>query len=197
MPLNVISERILDDARAESERIARETGKTVTGIRSQEEVRSQAETKKTMAQGREEIERFKKERLATAGLRARDELIATKQRLIDEAFAKAETILDDIDNDEYVSLMAGFIAKNAVGGEDIVLDTRYGALNKQIIKEANTSIKEAKREPVRPAGDARPIGRGVILRRGKIEINCVFARLIKEAREELEADIADLIFKET
>ena len=197
MPLNVISERILDDARAESERIARETGKTVTGIRSQEEVRRQAETKKTMAQGREEIERFKKERLATAGLRARDELIATKQRLIDEAFAKAETILDDIDNDEYVSLMAGFIAKNAVGGEDIVLDTRYGALNKQIIKEANTSIKEAKREPVRPAGDARPIGRGVILRRGKIEINCVFARLIKEAREELETDIADLIFKET
>lgn len=196
MPLNVISERILDDSRAESDRIARETRKTVTEILSQEKVRSQADTKVTAAQGLKEIERFKKEKLATAGLRARDEMIAAKQGLIDGAFEKAETILDNIDDLQYVSLIAGFIDKNAVGEEDIVLDNEYEALNKKIIKEANSRIKETKRGLVRLANFERPIGRGVILRRGKIELNCVFGRLIREAREAMEADIADIIFGE-
>lgn len=196
MPLNVIGERILDDARAESERIAKETKKKVTLILSQQKTRDLAEIEMAVSRGQKELERLEKERLATAGLKARDEMIATKQSLIDEAFEKAQTILNEIDDHEYVTLMAGFIAGNAVDGEDIVMDARFEALNKQIINETNRLISETKREPVRLADVQLPIGRGAILRRGKIEMNCVFTRLIEEAREELEADIADLIFKE-
>jgi V/A-type H+/Na+-transporting ATPase subunit E len=193
--LEAISDRILAEARTEAERIES------TADRQAQEARAAAKEDRAdlisqaTAAARREAERSKRQRLAQAKLAARDAVISAKQGIIDEAFRRAAQKLAAISGDQYVDLMAALVARRAAGGEEIVLDAADETMNSVIIERA-TSLLAPKASPIRLAGPKTGLGPGFILRRHNVEENYLFSRSLESAREELEAEVANVIFEE-
>lgn len=194
MPLKAISGRIIDEAREEARRIkenAREEAAAIVARAGAEGAgRIDNEVEQAVAAG----ERIRLQRTATARLEARDAVIEAKQELIDRAFAQASERLKTLAGADYANLLAGLIADAARGGDEVILDPADAALAKKVIDGANAALKEAGRPGVSAAAERREIGRGFILRRGAVEENHSFDRLLAGAREEDEARVAKTIF---
>lgn len=195
MPLEIIGERILRDAQAEYEKIINNAKETALEIVDQARRKTEAYSNNMSEKSQQEHTRLLRENVATARLKARDKVVGTKQRLIDETFKKAEVLLGKMDDQEYAQLVAGRLAKESSDGGDVVLDQAFESLNGQIVKEANDLLKKSGRKPVKLSTEKRNIGRGFILAHEKIEQNYVFSRLFKVARDTYETAVAKTIFE--
>ncbi|MCK4267406.1 MAG: V-type ATP synthase subunit E, partial [Actinomycetia bacterium] len=183
------------DAQAEYEKIIINAKETALEIVDQAKRKAEAYSNNMSEKSQQEHTRLLRENVATARLKARDKVVGTKQRLIDEAFKKAEVLLGKMDDQEYAQLVAGRLAKESSDGGDVVLDQAFESLNGQIVKEANDLLKKSGRKPVKLSTEKRNIGRGFILAHEKIEQNYVFSRLFKVARDTYETAVAKTIFE--
>lgn len=112
-------------------------------------------------------------------LACRQRVLAEKQRMLDEAFARAADALLKLPRPEYIDLLASLAAENGQGGEALVFSAA------------------ARLPGVGSQGEARAglfaVG-GVVLQRGRMEINCGFAELLRRARQEDSSAVAAVLF---
>ena len=196
MPLKTIGDRILADAKAEADRLESRANKSAAQIINEAKENGKLFVADAVDRERQRGLQEKLQKLAAAGLAARDGVISAKQEIIDEAFNRARALIEGLDEARYIEVLAGIIAANAGGGEEIVFDPRDGDLAKQIIDQANAALGVKGIKPVSPAPRPRSIGKGFVFRQGKVEENFAFDLLFKSAREDLEAEIAAIIFGE-
>jgi len=192
--IKTIGDRILADAADEAERLRTEAKKTAVKIASQAEAEAQRFIAEALEQSRQAGAQKKKQRLAAAGLAARDRVIAAKQTIIDNAFSRAKELLEGVSDDNYTDMLAGLIAGGAAGGEEIVFAESDKAVAAGAVAKANSFLKSKGLAPVVAAAGARPAGRGFILRSGNIEESFLLSALLDSAREELEAEVAQIVF---
>ena len=100
MPLEIIGERILRDAQAEYEKIIIDAKEAALEIVDQAKRKAEAYSNNMSEKSQQENTRLLRENVATARLKARDEVVGTKQQLIDEAFEKAEVLLGKMADQE-------------------------------------------------------------------------------------------------
>lgn len=129
---------------------------------------------------------------SVAELEGRKRLLAVKQELINQAFDRALEKLLHLPQDEYLALLANMAAKaSQTKDEEIVLSPadaqQYGA---QIVAAAN-AICGGK---LTLAAETRPIGGGLILKKGKTEINCELETQVGMLRDALAIEIANVLF---
>ena len=196
MHLNMITERILADAGAEAERIETDAKKEGDRIVADAKKDGAGLLDVAVRQAERRGEQLKKQGLAVAQIAARDMVIAAKQELIDQVFTRARARLMALGDGEYVEVAAGLIAKSASGGEEVIFDPADREMAPKIIDRANADLKANDRLEVKLSPEARPIGKGFILHWAGVEENHAFDRLIADARERLEGDVASLVFGE-
>ncbi len=194
MPLNTLAERISTDAKEEAKRIVAKAKETAALILEEAEAAAELSVTEAVGAARREAEQQKKRKLAAANLSARDDVIAAKQEIISQAFARARSMLDDLPTDEYAGVLASLIAKRASGGEEIIFSPADAKIAERVIKEANEILLSKGAKTVAPAAEARNIGRGFVIRLGKVEESFAFDALLRAARDSLEAEIAAMIF---
>ena len=71
-------------------------------------------------------------------------------------------------------------------------------LGEKVAEKANEFLStKGKTAQLTVSSDTREISGGLILKAGSIEINCSFETLLRFRREELAADVSDILFKES
>jgi len=193
--ISSLTDRILADAENEAARIEAAAQGEAVQIKAAADKRGETLKEEFIAAERQRLEQEKKGRLAAAELAARDKVIEAKQTTIDTVFSMARDRYNELDQDAYIELAARLIAKNAVGGEEVVFDDLAApTVREEIVAGANRALTVDGCDPVSVAPDTRKIGSGFVLRRDRVEVNFAFGLMLARSRERLEPEVAKMIF---
>ena len=125
-------------------------------------------------------------------LACRQRVLAAKQQLIDEAFARAAQALAALPQADYIDLLAALAAENGSGDEELLLS----AHDRETVGAAVVDAANAKRPGAafRLSEETRDTGGGLVLRRGRVELNCSFTEKLRQLRQEESSAVAKLLF---
>lgn len=125
-------------------------------------------------------------------LACRQRVLAAKQQLIDEAFARTAQALTALPQVEYVDLLASLAAENGSGDEELLLSkTDRDAVGTAVVEAANAKKPGA---AFHLSEETRDTGGGLVLRRGRVELNCSFTEKLRQLRQEESSAVAQLLF---
>ncbi len=128
-----------------------------------------------------------------ANMEAKKSLLGVKQEMVSKAFEKAQALLTDLPEEQYVEFLAKLAARASVtGDEEIVLNARdRAAVGEAVVKAANGKLDGGRLSLSGRVGD---FAGGLLLSRGNVEANCTAELLVELCRGELSAEIADRLF---
>lgn len=125
-------------------------------------------------------------------LACRQRVLAAKQQLIDEAFARTAQALAALPQADYIDLLASLAAENGSGDEELLLSkTDRDAVGAAVVEAANAKKPGA---AFRLSEETRDTGGGLVLRRGRVELNCSFTEKLRQLRQEESSAVAQLLF---
>lgn len=189
--------RLLEDDKQAAQAIEKEALKKADDI-IESSKRKAEDIIKLMSEKAQKDGKDRKERiLARAALNARNELLAAKQEAIEKVLAAACDKIEKMDREEYSLLLERMLLSNVeTGDEEIIFDENdVSRIDASLVKRVNKSLKEqGRRNNITISSEKRSIGNGFILKRGDVEINCSINALIKSLHEELEGEIASILF---
>ena len=188
--LENINAHIQRDGQAEVDAILAETGKRIEVA--QAGYRAQARQLTADAQAkRERAVADRLERLAgSADMERRQMLLGAKQACIDEAFDRAARALRSLPREEYIALLARTAASAGAGDEEIVLS----AADREQVGQAVVDAANANGAAFTLSDETRELGGGLVLKRGKVEVNCAFETQLRQLRQEMASDVARVLF---
>jgi len=197
MSAEKITAKILADAQAEAQKIREEAQKRAKEIisRAKKEVgqiREEAQ-KEAQAQTVEE----KKRVLSRAEMEVKRSALKEKQVLIGKVFELALQRVEGMKGGEYSKLMEDLLLKAVEDGDEevIISEETKGKLGGGFLERVNQRLRTGgKKGGLSLAEERRQIDSGFILRKGKKEVNCSFESLLGSKREELEGEVARILF---
>lgn len=197
MSAEKITAKILADAQAEAQKIGEEAQKRAKEIISRAkrevgQIREEAQ-KEAQAQAVEE----KKRVLSRAEMEVKRGSLKEKQVLIGKVFELALQRVEGMKGGEYSKLMEDLLLKAVEDGDEevIISEETKGKLGGGFLERVNQRLRTGgKKGEISLAEERRQIGSGFILRKGKKEVNCSFESLLGSKREELEGEVARILF---
>ena len=135
--------------------------------------------------------------LGRTGLAADDEIVTAQVELLDGVFEKAIERIQSLPEEDYQAFMAALMA-NAVetGDEKILVGKKETRINDRVIKAVNRQLGPGFKGNLELASDRADIRGGFILQRGDIRINASTEVLVGQIRQELETELAQLLFSD-
>ncbi|MFQ5840890.1 MAG: V-type ATP synthase subunit E [Thermodesulfobacteriota bacterium] len=197
MSLEAIVDKILKDAREQTSRIEGESRTKIQSIQSQCKETVQAFQKASRKRAEKLAEDQRRRLLSMAELDIRKEVLALKQEMIGTAFEKAISQLLEGDKERYSALLKKLILDaDLEGDEELILNQKdRESIGDVLVRELNDAFsKTGKKQELRLSRETRPIRGGVILRRGRKEVNCSVESIIYSKRDSLEATVAWILF---
>ncbi len=193
-----IIQRVLDDAQARAESIKEEASKKAEAVESEARAKANRRKEQIIEQARKSAAEQKSRIIGVAQLEGRKKLLGAKQEMIGEAFQKALERMSGLDDREYASVVRNLLLETAdTGTETVIFNERdKKRLPEDFWKDVNKSLAEQdKKGELKLAEETRPIKGGFILQRGGLEMNCSFESLLERKRDDLEYEVAELLFK--
>lgn len=190
--LEKINQRIRQDGSDEVAAIQAEAEGRVRSIRAD----FRAQIVQMEAEAAERRARTVAERLERLGgsaeMECRQMLLAAKQDCIDEAFARAAKALRDLPRQDYVALLARLAAENGSGDEELVLSAADRDTVGPAVVAAANALKPGAAFTL--SSESRDLGGGLVLKRGLVEVNCTFDTRLRQLRQEMATDVAQILF---
>jgi V/A-type H+-transporting ATPase subunit E len=78
------------------------------------------------------------------------------------------------------------------GDEEVLIGEGEKRIDQAFLDSVSKEI--GKGEGLKLADERRPIQGGFVLRSGRVETNCALKTVLREAREQLETDVAAILF---
>lgn len=142
-----------------------------------------------------EIQENKRREITLADLEARKTVLAEKQKIVSEVYARVLERLENLEPREFRELMKKLILTIASGGEELIIAQKdKHKISPESIKEINQILAKQKKEPIRLSEEVHNVPGGFILRKGNLEINISFPALVKSLREKTELEVIKLLF---
>ena len=181
-----ITSKILKDAEAGKENILAAAEEEKNKILSKK-ASAANEIAQEILQKAEADAKSKKERvISSAKLKVRNNKLAAKQEIIDEVFEKSINKLTELSKEQFLNFV-----KNLTGKQTLILnETGLKFVDDSFIDELN---KEAK-ATIALSKTAGNFKGGFILENNGIEINSTYEALVSSLRDELEFEVAKVLF---
>lgn len=179
--LDNIIEEILKDAESEAEKIIEKAKKDSENLKEKTENDVARQVEKIMEKAKVDGEQAKERIISNSKLVARDKLLVAKQDVIDKVLENAKEKLKDIDHDLYLKYV-----ENALKSLDVKEDSEI------LLTEKEKSLAKETLFGIKVADDT--VLSGFSLRNGKILFNNEFSSIIDNLKEDLEQDIAKMLF---
>lgn len=192
-----IIRRILDDARDRAESIKADAEKKGEAIEAEAIEKGERKKEQLLAQARKEAEEQKRRIIGVAQLEARKEMLTAKQDLLKEAFEKSMVELAGMEDEAYLKIIRGMLLKLAeTGSESVIFSPRdINRITDSFLKEVNEALLEqGKKGILKLSEETREISGGFILQAEGIEINGSFDALMEMNRDDLEPEVAAILF---
>jgi V/A-type H+-transporting ATPase subunit E len=193
-----IISRILEDAEAKSRAIMAEVSDKTAELDKAAKESASRQAEKIVEQARKEAVESRRRILGIAELEARKEVLAAKQDLIAAVFDRSLDELLASDDQDYLALMQRMLLESVISGrEEVVLSAADQKRIPAVFwKELNELLKKKGKEGnLAPSTEPREIRGGFVLLAEGVEINCTFESLFKMLRDELEPEVASVLFK--
>ncbi|MCI2430809.1 V-type ATP synthase subunit E [Candidatus Acetothermia bacterium] len=197
MSAEKIVEKILSEARAEAQSILEKARAQTQEIRQQAQTEAQRQAEQILTQAREEAQSRRRAQLSQAQLAARNAVLNARRTALTQVFTEAETRLQQMPADDYRAWLLQMIPQAAQrGDEELILSTSdRQALEEAFLRELNEKLSQmGKRGQMKFSSETRELGRGFVLKGTNSETNMTLTMLLKQAQEELEMDVARLLF---
>jgi V/A-type H+-transporting ATPase subunit E len=177
-----------------------------------EKIKSQAQEKEAAEQAKldEQLSEYKKQTdiiaqkagedkkahlLAAARMDIAKQLLAKKRKILDEVFARARQQLENLPDEQYRKLMTKLMLEAVeTGDEEVIIDNEEKRIDQKFIESINQQLAPGRKGNLKLSGDRAHLGRGFILKRGKIKNNVSVEVLLAQARRELEIELAKGLF---
>ena len=190
--------RIESDTRSELDALGARTDEQVKSITEGYEHVAQQAYFTTCSNGKKAAE-TRLARMASAdSLAAKQALLATKQAVLDETFARALDKLCALPEQEQCDLLVKLAVEGSTTGrEELVFSApdraRYG---KKVVIAANEALEKAGKTANLTLSElSRDMRGGLYVKNGNIENNCSFEMILRLLREQLAAETAKLLFE--
>jgi V/A-type H+-transporting ATPase subunit E len=202
-----VLEKILSDARAEAEKIKKAAEVKRSEEQSQIDEQLREYRKQTDMLAQKAGEEKKAHLLAAARMDIAKQLLAEKRKILDEVFAQAREQLKNLPDEQYRKLMTKLMLQAVeTGDEEVIIDNEERRINQKFIENINQQLAPGRTRqgeaPCRsPKGNLRlseekaNLGRGFILKRGKVKNDVSIKVLLARARRELEIGLAKELFE--
>ncbi|NLM51718.1 MAG: hypothetical protein GX197_02690 [Firmicutes bacterium] len=194
-----LKEKILAEASRQAEAVLAEAREKAAAILEQSKKEAAAEEEAILAQARRQAEERKHRAQTIAELDARKEILAAKEKCIEETLAQVIERLRGLEPLQYEDLMYKMLlAAVQTGEEEIIIDEEdRSKFTKEFLRRVNTAIqRQGKKGKLKIVAESRNLQGGFILRDKDLEINNSFPALLRMQRDELEPEIAAILFSE-
>jgi V/A-type H+-transporting ATPase subunit E len=189
MGIEEIKKKIIEDAREEKKRILAEARKKASQIVEEGKKSAEEQRKEIISRAQREAEMEKSRIITIENLESRKKVLSAKQEVIQKVFIRAMYMLSNLD--DYQELMENLICAAAKGGEEIIISSEdKKRLNEDFFHRVNARLGD----PLRISEETRNIAGGFVLRTGDIEINESFDEKIETLRDDMESQIAQIVF---
>lgn len=187
-----ITSKILKDAEAGKENILATAEEEKSKIISKK-VSGAKEIAQEILDKAEVEAKSKKERVvSSAKLKVRNNKLAAKQEIIDEVFEKSVDKLTELSKEEFLNFVKNTISSMNLSGKQNLILNKKGLefVNADFIDELNSKV-DAKITLSETVGNFKG---GFILENNGIEINSTYEALVSSLRDELEFEVAKVLF---
>lgn len=182
--LENIVNKIVDDAKAEADRIKEEAMRANEDITSSKINEANERRKRIIERAKADAVMIKDRIISNAELKVRDEKLKAKQEILDRVFALAKERLKDLDENDYLGFLNNSLNNLDLKGDEVLI---VPDKVKSKVKDQGLSVAVSDNETVES---------GFVLKDKDIIMNFSFDALVNYAREELESEIAQELFKE-
>ena len=193
--LNNLTSKILRDAEERKDSILASAEDEKNKILSKKVAKAN-ELKKEMLQKAEAEAKSRKERIvSSASLKVRNNKLSAKQDVIKDVFEKSIEVLSDISGDDFLRFIRNSVLSLGKIGEQNLILNKDGLdiVDLTFIYDLNQSLGENGNVKLSPnPGKFRG---GFILEKDGIEINNTYEALVSSLKNELEFEVASVLFK--
>ena len=178
--LENILNKIIEDAKTKADEIIKEAEEKQHLVVEKREDDAKFLTDKINEISKKEREDILKRAKSSAELKARDNILAEKHKLIDKVLEEAVAELENLSEEDFIK----FVKNNIKGVEDknSILDvpSKY----RDAVKNADLGFKVSETD----------VERGFVLHNGNLIYNGDFKSIVKSEREDLEKFLAEKLF---
>jgi V/A-type H+-transporting ATPase subunit E len=192
---NVV-EKILADAKAEAEKIKKQTEERESAEQAKLDQQFAEYQKQTDILARKAAEDEKLHILAAARMQTARKSLVEKRKILDEVFARARRQLLELPDDQYRQLITDLMLKAVeTGDEEVIINKDEKRIDQQLINHVNEQLRSNSKGNLTLSDKRQDFGGGFILKRGKIKNNVSFEVLLADARRALEIELAKELFE--
>ena len=192
MSIEKITSKIISEASELKEKTLSEARVQSDAVLAEAQKKAQEMVEESKKRGLEEKEKIISRRKSVADIDCRKVFLAKKQELIGQCFDKAVDEIISMDEADYTDLLTA-LGKNSglTAGQLIFNEKERAAIGQKVVDPLNAAI---------PGGsfalseETRKLRGGYMLMCGQTFINNTIEALVEEARPELVAEVAKMMF---
>lgn len=191
-----LQEKIVADATSEAEAMLASAREKAAAIMAKAQAEAAAKKKKIEEDVAKRVAELQRRDQTIAELDARKAILAAKEDLIEDTFRQAITRLLNLEPQAYQELLYNMLLATAAGTEEIIISPADQAhFSPEFLARVNKALTEqGKQGQLKLAAETRALQGGLVLSAGDVEINCSFAALLRMQRDQLEPEVAAILF---
>lgn len=195
--VNNLTSKILKDAEERKDSILKAANEEKAKIVSKKEALAKSEEATMVEKAKTEAKTAKERIISGAELKSRNEKLTAKQAVIDRVFENSIEKLCKMSDKEIKEFIKNKIVNSdIVGDETIILNEKGNKLvDANLLKEINSELlAKDKKGELTINEEVRNFKGGFILEKDGIEINNTFEDLVNSERDDLEFEVAKVLF---
>ena len=175
--IDTIIQRLNTDAKAETDALLEKARQEAAAVAARYQAQADKEAADLAARN-ERLAAEREERLISAAqMEARKTVLAAKQAVMEETYAKALEKLRNLPEARYVEVLTELLLQAAPHGVGEVL---FSAQDRETVGQAAVDAANGKSGgKLTLSGETAPIQGGFILKDGNVEVNCAFDTLVR------------------
>ena len=190
--IETIIQRLNTDAKAETDALLDKARQDAAAITARCQAQADKETADLAARNQRTAAEREERLVSAAQMEARKTILAAKQAVMEEVYAKALEKLRGLPQDRAVEVLASLLNEAAPQGKGEVL---FSAQDRETVGRAAVDAANTKNGGQLTLSDETAgIPGGFILRNGSIEVNCAYDTLIRLQKTETAGQVARQLF---
>ena len=192
MSIEKITSKIISEAQELRDKTLSEAAAQSDAVLAEARKKAEDMVEDSRKRGVEEKEKIISRRKSVADIDCRKVFLAKKQELIGQCFDRAVDDIIAMDKDRYTELLTALGTNSGItGGQLIFNENERAAIGQKVVDALNSRIEGGS---FSLSEETRPLRGGYMLMCGQTFINNTIEALVEEARPELTAEVAKMMF---
>ncbi len=192
-----IKGRILNDAEAKTSKIIKEAEKKAEEIVAK--AKETAINKAKEIEGKSEYEANERKRIihSMVELGIRKDILSAKQEVLCKVFDEVQNRINALTGEEYEKILISMLLQTIESGnEEIIMSKKdINRISPDFVSKVKEEFKQAgKSTEIKLTMEDVDFGGGFIIKGKGIEINNSFVAILNMKRDEIEPDVAEMLF---